>query len=151
MRPHDSLWQGCFGYWQNLFIRENLLPLGHAAWQGFLIQGRGIVVCEVAIVDARSVDWNSDIVEYAVRFVSLSDVSAYLQTLGLESTLIEHLIDTVQTYDPAQAILLLIEQNGRADINLLQHLAISPADCHQQMQRRWSEFQLEDPTPRKTL
>ncbi len=151
MRPHDSLWQGCFGYWQNLFIRENLLPLGHAAWQGFLIQGRGIVVCEVVIVDAKSVDWNSDIVEYTVHFVPLSDVSAYLQTLGLEATLIERLIDTVQTYDPAQAILLLIEQNGRADINLLQHLAISPADCYQQMQQRWSEFQLEDPTPRRTL
>jgi hypothetical protein len=151
MRPHDSLWQGCFGYWQNLFIRENLLPLGHAAWQGFLIQGRGIVVCEVAIVDARSVDWNSDIVEYTVRFVPLSDISAYLQTLSLEATLIERLINTVQTYDPAQAILLLIDENGRADINLLQHLATSPADCYQQMQRRWSEFQLEDPTPRRTL
>lgn len=151
MRPQDSLWQGCFGYWQNLFIRENLVPLGHAAWKGFLIQGRGMVVCEVAIVDARSVDWNSDIVKYTVRFVPLSDVLTYLQTLGLEATLIENLIDTLQTYDPAQAILLLIDENGRADINLLQHLAISPADCYQQMQQRWSEFQLEDPTPRRTL
>lgn len=151
MRPQDSLWQGCFGYWQNLFIRENLLPLGYAAWKGFLIQGRGMVVCEVAIVDARSVDWNSDIVKYTVCFVPLSDVSAYLQTLSLEATLIENLIDTLQTYDPAQAILLLINENGRADINLLQHLAISTADCYQQMQQRWSEFQLEDPTPRRTL
>ncbi|QZZ20571.1 hypothetical protein J5X98_25635 [Leptothermofonsia sichuanensis E412] len=151
MRPQDSLWQGCFGYWQNLFIRENLLPLGHAAWKGFLTQGRGMVVCEVAIVDARSVDWNSDIVKYTVRFVPLSDVSAYLQTLSLEATLIEHLIDMVQTYDPAHAILLLIDENGRADINLLQHLAISTADCYQQMQQRWSEFQLEAPTPRRTL
>jgi hypothetical protein len=146
MRPRNEVWQGCFGYWQNLFIRENLLPLGHAAWQGFLIQGRGMVVCEVAIVDARFVDWNSDIVEYTIRFVPLSDVSAYLQTLSLEATLIERLIDTVQTYDPDQAILLLINEDGQADINLLQHLAISPADCYQQMQRRWSEFQLEDPT-----
>jgi hypothetical protein len=151
MRPHDSLWQGYFGYWQNLFIRENLLPLGHAAWQGFMTQGRGMVVCDVAIVDAGSVDWCSDIVEYKVQFVSLSDVSAYLQTLSLESTLMALLIDAVQTYDPVQEILLLINENGQPDINLLQQLAISPADCHQQMQQRWSEFQLEDPTPRRTL
>jgi hypothetical protein len=145
MRPRNDIWQGDCGYWQNRFIRENLLPLGHAAWQGFITQGRGMVVCDVVLVDAESVDWNSDIVEYTIRFVPLPDVAAYLQTLSLEATLIERLIDTVQTYDPDQAILLLINEDGRADINLLQHLAISPADCYQQMQRRWSEFQLADP------
>lgn len=144
----SDLWQGYCGYWQNQFIRENFLPLGHAAWQGFITQGRGMVVCEVAIVEDESVDWNSDIVEYTAQFVPLSDVSAYLQILSLEATLIERLIDTVQTYDPDQAILLLINEDGRADINLLQHLAISPADCYQQIQRRWSEFRLEDPTYR---
>jgi len=151
MRPQDSVWQGCFGYWQNLFIRENLLPLGHAAWQGFITQGRGMVVCDAAIVDAGSVEWSTDVVEYTVRFVPLSDISAYLQTFNLEVTFIERLLDTVQTYDPAQAFLLLINENGRVDINLLQHLAIAPADCYQQMQQRWSEFQLKDPTPRRTL
>lgn len=149
MRPRNEVWQGYFGYWQNPFIRENLLPLGHAAWQGFITQGQGMVVCDVAIiVDARSVDWCNDIVEYTVRFVPLSEIPAYLQTLKLEATLIQRLLDTVQTYDPAQTILLLINENGRADINLLQHLATSPLDCYQQMQRRWSEFQLEDPTHR---
>ncbi|MCU0566745.1 MAG: hypothetical protein MUF49_09135 [Oculatellaceae cyanobacterium Prado106] len=143
MRPQDSTWQGCFGYWQNLFIRENLLPLGHAAWQGFITQGRGIVVCDMALVDAESVDWNSDIVEYTLQFVPLPNISAYLQSLSLEATLIERLIDTVQTYDPAQAILLLIYENGRADINLLQNLKVSPMDCCQQVQRRWVEFQLD--------
>jgi hypothetical protein len=83
--------------------------------------------------------------------VPLSDVAAYLQTLNLEATLVEHLIDTSQTYDPTQQVLLLIDANGRAEINLLQHLAISPADCYQQMQQRWSEFQLENPTLRRKL
>lgn len=142
MRPQDSTWQGCFGYWQNLFIRENLLPLGHAAWQGFITQGRGIVVCNVVLVDAKSMDWNSEIVEYTLQFVPLPNISAYLQSLNLEVTLIERLIDTVQTYDPTQAILLLICENGRADINLLQNLKVSPMDCYQQVQRRWVEFQL---------
>ncbi|MBE9229833.1 hypothetical protein IQ264_30995 [Phormidium sp. LEGE 05292] len=146
MRPRNEVWQGYYGYWQNLFIRENLLLLGHAAWQGFITQGRGMVVCDVAMFEDGSVDWNSDIVEHTVRFVPLSNVSAYLQTFSLEAALIERLIDTVQTYDPDRAILLLINEDGRADINLLQQLAISPADCYQQMQRRRSEFQLEDPT-----
>jgi len=143
MRPQDSIWQGCFGYWQNLFIRENLLPLGHAAWQGFITQGRGIVVCDMALVDAESVDWNSDIVEYTLQFIPLLNISTYLQSLSLEATLIERLIDTVQTYAPAQAILLLIYENGRADINRLQNLKVSPIDCYQQVQRRWVEFQLD--------
>uniref|UniRef100_A0A832H5F6 Uncharacterized protein n=1 Tax=Oscillatoriales cyanobacterium SpSt-402 TaxID=2282168 RepID=A0A832H5F6_9CYAN len=143
MRPQDSTWQGCFGYWQNLFIRENLLPLGHAAWQGFITQGRGMVVCDVVLVDAKSVDWNSDIVEYTLQFVPLPNISAYLQSLNLEVTLIERLIDTVQTYDLTQAILLLIYENGRADINLLQNLKVSPMDCYQQVQQRWVEFQLD--------
>jgi len=143
MRLRNDIWQGYCGYWQNLFIRENLLPLGHAAWQGFITQGRGIVVCDVVLVDAESVDWNSDIVEYTLQFVPLPNISAYLQSLSLEATLIERLIDTVQTYDPAQAILLLIYENGRVDINLLQNLKVSPMDCYQQVQRRWVEFQLD--------
>lgn len=147
----SDLWQGYYGYWQNQFIRENLLSLGHAAWQGFTTQGRGMVICTVAIVEDEAVNWNSDIVEFTVQFVPLSDVSTYLQTLNLEATLIQHLVNTVQTYDPIQQILLLIQENERVDINLLQHLAISTTDCYQQMQRRWSEFQIEDSTSRRTI
>lgn len=145
MRPPVDVWQGCWGNWQSAFIREHLLPLGHAAWQGYLTRGQGIVVCDIEIAETESVDWNRDIVEYAVRFIPLADVSAYLQTLNLEATLIERLSDTVQTYDPARQILLLINENGRAEVNLLQQLVICPQDCYQQMQRRWAEFQLESP------
>lgn len=151
MRPHDSFWQGCFGYWQNLFIRENLLPLGHAAWQGFITHGRGMVVCGVAIADVLFIDWNSDLVDYTTRFIPLSQVPAYLHSLKLETMLITHLMEAVQTYDPAQDLLLLICEDGRADINLLQHLAISPVDCYQQVQQRWSEFHLDHSTQRGDL
>jgi len=145
MRSRTDLWQGYCGYWQSLFIRENLLLLGHAAWQGFITQGRGMVVCDMATIATRSVDWSSDTVEYTAQFVPLPRVSAYLQSLGLEETLIERLIGIVQTYDPAQQILLLINENRQTDITLLQQLAISPVDCHQQMRRRWSEFQTGNP------
>ncbi|NES97415.1 MAG: hypothetical protein F6K32_19780 [Desertifilum sp. SIO1I2] len=141
MRPQNSLWQGYSGYWQDLFIRENFLPLGDAAWRGFMSQGRGIVACQIAIAP-RSIDWSNAAVEYTVEFIPLAEVSAYLQTLHLEATLTQRLIDTVQTYDPVQEILLLIHENGQVDICLLQNLKVSPPECHQQVQRRWSEFQL---------
>jgi hypothetical protein len=147
MRPKSEVWQGCLGYWQNLFIRENLLPLGHTAWQGFTTQGRGMVVCNVAVDHVGSVDWSNDTLEYTVWFVPLSDVEAYLQILNLEASSIEYLINTAQTYDPIQQILLSINGNGQTDINLLSHLAISPSDCYQQMRLRWAEFQLEVPMP----
>jgi hypothetical protein len=143
MRPQDSTWQGCFGYWQNLFIRENWLALGHAAWRGFITQGQGMVVCEVMITDVMSVDWKSDQVEYTARFVPKLEISAYLQSLKLEMDLVDRLIETVQAYQPAQDIFLLINQNGQLDINLLQRLAISPPECYQQYQQRRTEFQLD--------
>jgi len=148
MRPRSEVWQGCSGYWQNQFIQENLLPLGHAAWQGFMTQGRGMVVCNVMMPTARyanveAVDWRIDIVDYTVRFVPSSHVSAYLQSFSLEASLIECLTDTVQIYDPERAVLLLINENGRVDINLLQNLKVPPVDCYQQVQRHWIEFQLD--------
>jgi hypothetical protein len=150
MRPRSEVWQGYCGYWQDRFIRENLLPLGHAAWHGFMTQGRGMVVCNVTMPTARwenahvgAVDWCSDIVDYTVRFVPLSHVSAYLQSLSLEANLIERLTDIVQIYDPDQEILLLINDNVQVDINLLRNLKVSPIDCYRQVQRRWIEFQLD--------
>ncbi|HIK15124.1 MAG TPA: hypothetical protein IGS53_07550 [Leptolyngbyaceae cyanobacterium M33_DOE_097] len=143
MRPQDSTWQGCFGYWQNLFICENLLPLGHASWLGFTTQGRGLLACDVAISDTGAVDWSEDVVEYSTRFVPEHEIPAYLQTLKLDRALIAPLLDTVQTYHPDQDIVLLIHENGQVNINLLRHLTISPAECYQQVQRRWSEFQLD--------
>ncbi|MGI0483818.1 hypothetical protein ACN4EK_00200 [Pantanalinema rosaneae CENA516] len=143
MRPQDSTWQGCLGYWQNLFIRENLLPLGHAAWQGFITHGRGMVVCEMAIADAGAVDWQADLVEYTTHFIPMSHVSEYLQALNLDTGLITRLLQTIETYNPARDVLLLINEQGRPDINLLQNLAVSPVACYQQMQQRWTEFQLD--------
>lgn len=145
MRPPTEVWQGCSGYWQSAFIRENFLTLGHAAWQGYLTQGQGMVVCDVVIANVEIVDWQSDIVEHTIRFIPLSNLAAHLQTLNLESTAIEHLLNTVRTYDPAQQILLLMNKNGRIEIGILKQLSVSTTDCYQQMQKRWPEFQLSSP------
>ena len=142
MRSHPSTWQGCFGYWQPLFIREHLLPLGHAAWQGFLHQGRGIVACNVEVVNAASIDWTGESVPYTLRFIPQAQTLEHLQSLDLEPALINRLLALVQTYDPERDMLFCLCGNGQVDINLLQNLAIAPPDCYRQVCDRWDEFAL---------
>ncbi|MGK7952489.1 MAG: hypothetical protein AB4368_27810 [Xenococcaceae cyanobacterium] len=143
MLNKNSVWQSSFSNWQPLFIRENLLPLGHTAWQGFLTQGRGMVVCSLAIRDVFSVNWRFDLVEYTSQFLPESKVAAYLQLLNLESRAMAVLIDRVQNYNPETELLLLINENGRIEINLLQNMAVFPPECYRQVQQRQSEFQLD--------
>lgn len=145
MRVKDSVWQGCFGYWQPLFIQENLLPLGHAAWQGWLTQGRGVVVCDLSMVDIASVDWSRDLVQYTLHFIAESQVPAYLRGLAIEAGSIPHLLSTVQTYRPEQDMLLLMLGNGQTDIQLLKQLALTPPECYRQVRHRWDEFTLPLP------
>jgi len=39
MRVEDNKRQGSFGYWQNLFIHQNMLTIGYTAWNGVLTAG----------------------------------------------------------------------------------------------------------------
>jgi hypothetical protein len=141
MRMHDSVWQGNFGYWQNFFILQNILVIGHTAWSGYVHTGRGMVVCDVKDDIAPTLDWSIDIVQFEQTFVAQSQAMPYLQPLRLETTVVTPLLQAIATYDPHQGIVLVIINNGAIDINLLQHLAISPAQCYEQVQQRQSEFQ----------
>ncbi|MEM6611391.1 MAG: hypothetical protein AAF652_03890 [Cyanobacteria bacterium P01_C01_bin.72] len=143
MLNKNSVWQNSFSNWQPLFIRENLLPLGHTAWQGFLTQGRGMVICGLAIQDIFSVNWRFDLVEYTSQFMPESKVAAYLQLLNLESRAMSTASFAIANYNPEIELLLLINQNGRIEINLLQNMAVSPPECYQQVEQRQSEFQLD--------
>jgi len=143
MRLPIEVWQGCSGYRQSAFIRENLLPLGHAAWQGYLAQGRGLVVCDVEVVEAASVDWSGDVVKYEIRYIPVVEVPGHLQAHGLQAGDRDRLMEVVQTYCPEQEILTAIAQAGSVEINWLRNLAISPPDCYHQVCNRWDEFALE--------
>ncbi|MFM7426921.1 MAG: hypothetical protein ACKO7W_18300, partial [Elainella sp.] len=46
MYPHHFR-QNSRRTWQTEFLRANRLILGHWAWQGFLAEGRGAVICHV--------------------------------------------------------------------------------------------------------
>jgi hypothetical protein len=144
MRLKNSIWQSSSCNWQSLFIRENFLSLGHTAWQGFITQGQGMVVCDLALtMDILCVKWSLDLVEYTAHFLAEAEVTAYLQTLNLSAKLINDLVDIVQNYDQTKEMLLLINENGRISIYLLQKMAISTASCYQQVQQRQSEFELD--------
>lgn len=141
MRIQDSVWQGSFGYWQNLFIHQNILVIGYTAWKGFLKVGRGILVCQVETPINGSVNWSVDHVQYDLQFVSQLQASAYFEPLELDQTAVSNILQIIATYDPHEAIVFLVSGNGQIAINLLQHLAISPAECYEQVGNRWEEFQ----------
>ncbi|MEO0984008.1 MAG: hypothetical protein AAFY20_00505 [Cyanobacteria bacterium J06639_14] len=143
MRLPVDVWQGCSGYWQTAFMRENLLPLGHAAWQGYQTQGRGLVVCDVEVVAATSVDWSGDVVKYQTRYITAVAVPDYLEAHGLQASDRDRLVNAVQTYCPEQEMLTAIGQAGSIEINWLQNLEIAPPDCHRQVCNRWDEFALK--------
>jgi hypothetical protein len=140
MRIEDSVWQGSFGYWQNLFIHQNILSIGHTAWDGFLNLGRGLVVCEINTLINGSVNWSVDTIKYDLQFISQLQANAYLQQLELEENTVPNLLQIIASYQPKEAIIFLSSANGQIDINFLQNLAISPVQCYQQVCKRWEEF-----------
>jgi len=141
VKTKDSVWQGSFGYWQSLFISQNLLIIGYTAWNGHLNSGPGLVVCEIAVPIHPFTDWNVESIPFDIQFLPQSQVAAYLHRLEQEQSVITLLQQTIATYDPSEAIVILTNGNGEVDINLLQRLAIAPAECYEQVQRRWTEFQ----------
>ncbi len=142
MRIEDSVWQGSFGYWQNLFIHQNILAIGYTAWNGFLDGGRGLVACQINTPINGSVNWSVDTIKYELQFISQLYATAYLQQLELEENSVSNLLSIIASYEPKEAIIFLSIANGQIDINLLQKLAISPVECYEQVCKRWEEFQL---------
>lgn len=142
MGLRDYVWQGCAGNWPPLFLRENYLFLGYTAWQGFCQQGRGVVICEVSLDQVAAVDWDRTAVDYSVRFITQAETQASLQSLNLQTSLIEVVASTAATYDPQQAMVLLLRGDGQTTLSLLQNMAASPPECYRQVRDRWAEFAL---------
>lgn len=143
MRLPIDVWQGCWGHWQSAFIRENLLPLGHAAWQGYLTYGRGLVACTMEIVESFAIDWQGDVVQYSVQYIPAAAVPAYLQPYHLSANFIQRLMDAMQTYSPDREITIAIGEGESIEIDWLRDVAIAPPECHRQVCNRWAEFTLD--------
>lgn len=144
-----DVWQGYTGYWQSAFVRENFLSIGHAAWQGYLTQWRGLVACDVEVVDVSTLDWRSDHVRYSIQYIPVPEVQPYLKIHNLDTDFVRHLMEVVRTYPPGQDMLVAVFGNGQVDINWLQNLAISPPNCYHEVCNRRSEFTLEPSSDRR--
>ncbi|AMA10843.1 hypothetical protein [Picosynechococcus sp. PCC 73109] len=142
MRLPVDVWQRRDTTWQAAFIRENLLSLGHEAWQGYLTQGRGLVVCEVAAPDLTCLNWRQAVVPYYLHYRPAAIVYPYLKSRGLPSDVLDHLLKVLQTYTPEREMLLVLNHGVAVEVDWLQNLAIAPPDCYRQIGDRWEEFNL---------
>lgn len=102
-----------------------------------------MVACEVDVIDATTLDWSGDVVQYSVQYIPAATIPAYLQPHHLTAAFIHRLMHTVRTYSPDQEILLVLRGNGPIEIDWLRNLAIAPPDCYRQVCDRWDEFTLD--------
>jgi hypothetical protein len=133
MRPENSVWQGNFGCWQQRFIHTNLLVIGYTGWKGFESFGRGVVVCDVDTQVLGSTMTNLELIPFEIQFIPLNLMEFYLRSLSVDSSTIPSVIAAIANYNPEQDILLLLKFGCQTEVNLLSKLAISPADCYEQV------------------
>ncbi|PZO57600.1 MAG: hypothetical protein DCF15_06785 [Phormidesmis priestleyi] len=143
MRRPLNAWHRHVENWQFAFIQENIMPLGHTAWQGYLTQGRGLVTRKVSIIEAASSTVSGDVMSENALYIPASEVAIYLKRYGLKADVTNRLTTRVQTYCPSREILVFMERRGEISISLLTNLAIAPPDCYRQVCNRWEEFYLE--------
>jgi hypothetical protein len=128
----------------NLFS-QNLLWIGYQAWQGYLNCDRGIVVIssQIDLLDDSEDPWE-DLLAPSLnfRYIPQVQVAIYLQEWLVASHSIEPILAAVTDYQPHLELIFAIESGINLDIGWCQRLQISPPDCHQQICRRWNEFQL---------
>ncbi|MEH1805060.1 hypothetical protein [Nostoc sp.] len=148
MRPSNSVWQGNFGYWQNSFIHNNLLVIGYTGWQGFQSFGRGVVICDVDTKVTHPTITSLDTVPFTLQFLPSDLIRFYLRSFqdcgaisqSICSSMISSIFPAVVTYNPHQDILLVLKADPQIEVNFLHQLKITPADCYEQVCKRWSEF-----------
>ena len=129
--------------WQGLFIQQNFLQIGYAGWNGYLKLGQGLVTCKITTSISASTHWSLDPVAFEQEFIAQAQVERYLRMLEVDREVVVSIHTTIATYDPTQAIVLMIRSDRDVQISLLQNLKISPAECYKQVQHHWREFHLE--------
>jgi hypothetical protein len=148
MRPSNIVWQGNFGYWQNIFIHNNLLVMGYKAWNGFQSFGRGIVLCDVVDQVTHSRMTNLEIVPFTIQFIPSNLIGFYLRSQSVSSLMSASISEmsasisaAVATYSPHQDIILMLKADPQIEVNLLHNLKITPPHCYEQVCKHWQEFQ----------
>lgn len=130
--------------WQQNFIATNLLAIGYNAWMGYLSGERGAIICST----------NSPVVgitgeSFKTYFIQRSRLAAFLNAwLAAPDTVIlrhhfmnAHILEAVDTYDPAAEVIFLLESFSQVTFFYLKNLPIAPPQCYEQVCKTWGEFQ----------
>jgi hypothetical protein len=126
----------------NLFT-QNFLWIGYQAWQGYLNFDRGVIVISSAVDLMDNTDRDDGLdPSLNFRYIPQSQLSIYLQEWLVPNQSIDPILTAVANYQPDTELVFASESGANLDIGWCQRLKISPPDCHQQICRRWSEFQL---------
>jgi hypothetical protein len=124
---------------------QHLLWIGYQAWEGYLNRDRGIVAIssDLDLLDDSDCHWESlQAPNFNFRYIRRSQLSLYLQEWLVPGASIESIDTAVANYQPQAELIFALESGLNLDIGCCQRLKISPPDCHQQICRRLSEFQL---------
>jgi hypothetical protein len=128
----------------NFFV-QNSLWIGYQAWQGYLNLDRGVLVISSSIDLMDDSDRHSrDVLEPSLnfRYIPQQQLSIYLQEWLVPNDSREPILAAVADYQPAAELVFAIESGSNLDIGWCQNLQVLPPVCHQQIDRRLSEFQL---------
>ena len=129
----------------NFFV-QNSLWIGYQAWQGYLNLDRGVLVISSSLdllddSDRRSGDGSQPSLNF--RYIPQQQLSIYLQEWLVPPDAIDPILTAVADYQPAAELIFAIESDSNLDIGWCQNLQVLPPACHQQIDRRLSEFQLK--------
>ncbi len=128
----------------NFFV-QNSLWIGYQAWQGYLNLDRGVLVISSSIdlmddSDRHLGDASEPSLNF--RYIPQQQLSIYLQEWLVPNDAVEPILAAVADYQPAAELVFAIESGLNLDIGWCQNLQVLPPVCHQQIDRRLSEFQL---------
>jgi hypothetical protein len=127
------------------FFAQNFLLIGYQAWQGYLNLERGLVVISSEIDLLDDTDrylGDRSIPNLNFRYIPQAQLAIYLQEWLVPDEAIEPILTAVADYQPHAELVFAVESGVKLDIGWCQNLPVLPPDCHQQIDRRLSEFQL---------
>jgi hypothetical protein len=130
---------------RSTLFAQNFLWIGDRAWQGYLNGDRGVVAIssQVDIFDGTdALVGNRRSPSLNFRYIPQSQLTIYLQEWLVPSQSMADIATAVANYQPHTELIFAAESGDRLDIGWCQNLKISPPDCHQQLWRRTSEFEL---------
>jgi hypothetical protein len=130
------------------FIEDNFVLLGYLSWQGAVsdvLEGvlkRGLVFCDCSPEGRPEVMGGYS---GKAMFVESSQAITSLQQYGLDQTLIDTVQSSLDGYNPAEHIIVLVYTGDRMFPLVVQETdGMTPEECYRMVAPRASEFAVEN-------